>query len=56
MGWFGSRRRRLVFPVDAGFRRTPFGVRMVENACEKLIEHLRDAPGTVRKMLSRATG
>ena len=49
-------RRRFAFPVDADFRRFPFGARMVENACEKLIESLRDAPGTVREMLGRATG
>ena len=46
----------MIFPVDAGFRRCPFGARMVENACEKPVEHLRDVPGTVGKILSRATG
>ena len=29
---------------------------MVENACEKLVESLRDAPDTVREMIGRATG
>jgi len=46
----------MIFPVNADFRRSSFGARMVENACEKPVEHLRDVPGTVGKMLSRASG
>ena len=56
MGGFGARRRKLVFPVDAGFQCSWVHARVLENVLEEPVEKLRDAAGTFGKMLGRATG